>query len=147
MDLYILDVANINGGLNRIWKPKRTIEMDGQSFTTAVRYCNKMENNHLFSYQFIQGNQIIVRGFSQNYEYFNAIPLDAKHDGILTRTYWGDPISGKRVASNFTQTFKTSSVGNKPNINRNGLLQLDNGFMIYHYDGITNLLEFSFTSK
>ena len=144
MDLYLLNASNLSAGIRRIWKPKRTLEMDGLTYTTSVRYCNLLEENNLFSYQFIQNDNIVVRGFSQNYEYINWIPVGASHDGVLTRKYWGEPISNKRGTSNFTQTFRTSSVGNKPNINRDGLLQLSDGFILYHYDGITNELELSF---
>ena len=143
VDLYTLQLDDLTQ-MHRMWKPKRAISIRGiNSYYSYKDYCELLEKNQMFSYQFVKDNSLFIRGFGQNYEYFNTIPLDQHYDNLLTRTYWGRPISDKPVRQNFVQLFYKDGFTYRGGVNYDKFIQTPNGVLLYHYHTPTNNLQFS----
>ncbi len=144
LDFYTLRLDNLED-MHRIWKPQRAVTIRGvNSYFGYKGYCGLLEDHNMFSYQGIINNEMLVRGYSQNYEYYNKIPLDKQYGNTLTRVYWGNPVSKERPRQNSSKLVFKSGVNDiTGGINHNGFFHTTAGIVLYHYHTQTNNLQFT----
>ena len=142
LDIFLVDL-NTDSELKRIWKPRRTLSIQGISSTSSVQdFCEILVENNMFGYQFVDGDTFFIRGVSQNFEYFNRIPFSKSYDVPNSRTYWGTVANKKDHRSN-EQLFYKQGFNNVAKINYNGFLRTADSMLLYHLHEPTGKLQFT----
>ncbi|MFT5823656.1 MAG: hypothetical protein ACI8ZM_004918 [Crocinitomix sp.] len=144
LDLYLLDMDNLAENMERIWKPARAISVKGIKYYDATDFCNLIEKKNMFGYQGITEDQLLIRGFSQNHEYFNTIPFDVNWENVSTRTYFGRPINDVFNSRGSVQSFaRKSGIGPIPGMGLSGFIQSNDHLVLYRFHSPTANLQFT----
>ena len=144
LDLYLIDLENLETAVWRFWKPARTLSLKGIKFYDATDLCDLLEEKSLFSYQGIVDNEILIRGFSQNHEYFNRIPLNMHWEDISTRTYFGLPLSANYYSREYIQNFDLGGGFSPiPGMRSSGFFHFENHLTFYRFHRPTGNLQFT----
>lgn len=144
LDLYLLNLDNLSENMERIWKPERTISIKGIKYYDATDFCDLLEEKAMFGYQGLTGGQILIRGFSQNHEYFNTIPFNVNWEDVSTRTYFGLPLSESYNPRGYMQNFeRASGIGPIPGMGLSGFIKTNDRLVLYRFHRPTANLQFA----
>ena len=105
-DLYLLELGNEMEEAHRIWKSTRKLEFEGVKFYDATDLCGLIEASHAFGYQGLIGENIVIKGVGQNFEYLNTVHFNENWEDVSTRRYFGKPVSEHSGGPKNVQQYK-----------------------------------------
>lgn len=135
-ELFLVPLANMDK-IHRIWKPYVKYRIDGITVATPSKLCELAEENNLFGYQFMQNNNLVIKGISNNYCYVNYISPEKTIDHPSERIQWGEI----RTISKGVLGYEIK-VSSPSYLLKDAIYPTNKGVLIFHDHMATGAIEF-----